>query len=168
MSSGSLIVRLRRDIRLTARLGPTGWIDLLRAVLELAAANRRLGTRTARDLLVRTRPPAPASASRALSAAQQDLVKRVTYSIYRVGVRVPWRADCLVQALAAQRWLQRRGIATALFIGVRKDTPDKFEAHAWLRRDDTIITGGDISGFVAFVLPELEHFPIILDHIHMS
>jgi hypothetical protein len=65
-----------------------------------------------------------------------------------MAARVPWRSDCLVQATAAQRWLDRHQIPTQLHIGVRKDHAAGFEAHAWLCHGALIVTGGDISGFV--------------------
>jgi len=54
----------------------------------------------------------------------------------------------VVQATAAQRWLDCHHIQTKLHIGVRKDRPAGFEAHAWLCHGALIVTGGDISGFV--------------------
>ena len=73
---------------------------------------------------------------------------RVAFAIPRVGVRVPWRADCFVQALAAERWLRREGIATDLFLGVRKDPAAGIQFHAWLKHGDRVVTGGDLTGFV--------------------
>ena len=56
--------------------------------------------------------------------------------------------------MAAQRWLQGKGIPSALMIGTRKDGYGAFQAHAWLTSNDQIITGGDISGYVPLVTPE--------------
>jgi len=83
-----------------------------------------------------------------IDPAHAELVERVAFAIPRVAARLPWRADCLVQALAARRWLGRNGVATTLGLGVHKDMPDTFEAHAWLKAGDRIVTGGDISGYV--------------------
>lgn len=54
----------------------------------------------------------------------------------------------MVQAMAAQSWLTRYGIASTMTIGVRKDAPEGFGAHAWLSAEDVLVTGGDISGYV--------------------
>ena len=78
-------------------------------------------------------------------------MERVAFAIPRVGTRLPWRADCLVQALAAQRWLRRHGVATQLIIGARKPTPTEFEAHAWLKVGERVVTGGDIGGYVPLI-----------------
>jgi hypothetical protein len=73
-------------------------------------------------------------------------VERASYFIPRVAARMPWRADCLVQALAARRWLLRQGIETQLFLGVR-GTSAPFEAHAWLKWGHKVVTGGIIDGY---------------------
>ncbi len=61
------------------------------------------------------------------------------------------RTNCLEQALALRSLLQRRGIAGELRIGARK-TADRFEAHAWMEVNGTILTdpGDDIGEFTPF------------------
>lgn len=122
--------------------------DLVRSGFELALARMRLGSRQARSLLA-TSPSVTAK----LNPPQAELVERVAFAIPRVAARLPWRADCLVQALAAQRWLTRHGVATTLTLGVPRDRPADFEAHAWLTAGDRIVTGGDISGYVPLAHP---------------
>jgi len=138
--------RLMQGLKRVAGFGPVDWFDLVLASVELALARRLIGARTAGDLL-RTTRSAPSGSLGSLSPGQLRLVSRVSFSVPRVAVRVPWRADCLVQALAAQRWLQRKGISTTLHVGVHKKFPAEFEAHAWLMQGDTIVTGGDIKRF---------------------
>ena len=133
---------LRSDFRQALRLDRRTWLDLFHAALELAIARVRLGSRQAGDLLGSTD-----AAERALDQDRARLVERVAFAIPRAGARLPWRADCLVQALAAQNWLGRHGVATVLVIGARKPTPDQFEAHAWLKVGERIVTGGDIGGY---------------------
>ena len=82
---------------------------------------------------------------------QAELVKRVAIAIPRAASRVPWRSDCLVQALAAERWLAGKGVHTVLCIGARKDEQFRFHAHAWLKAGDTIVTGGDIGAYAPLV-----------------
>ena len=122
--------------------------DLVRAALELAIARIRLGSREAQALAAAEAGQVPR-----LDARQMRLVERVAFAIPRVAARLPWRADCLVQALAAQRWLRRKGVATMLNLGVPRDKPTDFEAHAWLTAGDRIVTGGDVSAYVPLVRP---------------
>jgi hypothetical protein len=70
-----------------------------------------------------------------------------------MGHRVPWRADCLVQAMAAQHWLRRHGLESRIAIGVRERGEGPFEAHAWLMCGDIAVTGGDIREYVPLQMP---------------
>ena len=119
-----------------------------RAGLELALARLRLNSRHAKALLA-----APGRPTTMLSPRHAALVERVAFVIPRVAARLPWRADCMVQAIAAGRWLGRHGIATTLTLGVPRDRPAEFEAHAWLTAGSRIVTGGDISGYVPLARP---------------
>lgn len=66
---------------------------------------------------------------------------RVAWAVASASIGVP-AATCLVQALAAQLLLGRRGCATQLRIGVARGEAGRIEAHAWLEHDDTIVIGG--------------------------
>lgn len=141
-----------RALLLALRSGPRVWPDLLIATVLLAQARRRLGRESTRALIElarrqgRSESPAPPGAD--------ALVDRVAFAIPRVAAHLPWRADCFIQALAAQSWLARAGVSSEIWIGVRKDRVPGFEAHAWLLQDGRTVTGGDVSGFVPLVTPD--------------
>ena len=126
-------------------LRPRDWLDLGIAVAELGAARLRLATSERAALL---QPSTPAAEGRA--GADRD-IERVRIAVARASPRLPWRSDCLVQAIAARHWLQRLGVATSLRIGVPAGKREEFEAHAWLTHGDKVITGGDISGYIPIV-----------------
>jgi hypothetical protein len=65
--------------------------------------------------------------------------RRVAAAIAAASRRVPWRSDCLEQAIAAKAMLRRRGIASTLYLGMARDP---VAAHAWLRVGDLNVTGG--------------------------
>jgi hypothetical protein len=70
---------------------------------------------------------------------------RVAWAVAAAARRLPWRTECLEQALAARTMLRRRGIASTLYLGVAKDP---VVAHAWLRAGDLNVTGGrDVSRY---------------------
>lgn len=122
--------------------------DLVRAGFELGMVRLQLKSYRARVLVA-----APLIRPRELDDRQEALIGRVAFAIPRVAARLPWRADCLVQALAAKRWLTRHDIVSTLTFGVPRDKPAAFEAHAWLSAGDIIVTGGDISGYVPLARP---------------
>lgn len=123
-------------------LGPT---DVIRAGVELGIARLRLGRFKPNDAIDEA-----VDEQQCLDPIQVMLVDRVAYLIPRIAARLPWRADCLVQALAAKRWLERLGVATSIHIGVHKDRRVEFEAHAWLTAGDRVVTGGDIARYIPF------------------
>ncbi|MEP5189133.1 MAG: lasso peptide biosynthesis B2 protein [Marinomonas sp.] len=129
---------------------------ILRAVFELAKARRQFGRLAVRDLAQRNAHfnAAPAEYEREQTSRIVDLIPRV---IPRVAQYMPWRSDCLVQAMAAQNWLGCIGQPSTIVLGAKKDeTADngglgEFGAHAWLRRGDQVIIGGDISQYTSFL-----------------
>ena len=134
-----------RDVRRALDLPRESWPSLGRAIIELAIARMRLGAdhsdHLANAKATRRVLPVP------LTRDQKRLIDRVAFAIPRVAQRVPWRADCLIQALAGERWLRRRGICTQVVIGVKTGGPVPLDAHAWLEAGDRIVTGGEIAAF---------------------
>ena len=145
--------RLLKNLRRVAGLGPQGWYDLIRASVELALARRLMGSRTTKELIEAADVGAQSGSSDSLSDDQRSVIRRVAFAVPCAGARVPWRADCLVQALAAQRWLRQEGIPTTLHIGARKETAAEFEAHAWLMQGDTMVTGDNGKDFTTLMAP---------------
>ena len=88
-------------------------------------------------------------ARRLATAGEAELIG---WAITAAAARVPWRSDCLLQAMAASMWLDRTQLGYSLNIGVRKNAADELEAHAWLTSGDMTVTGD---------LPDLERFSII-------
>lgn len=72
---------------------------------------------------------------------------RIRYVIPRLSDRLPWRSDCLIQAIAAQNWLAALGAQSEIQIGVEKPEDGQFGAHAWLVSGGEIVTGGDIAQY---------------------
>jgi len=86
------------------------------------------------------------------AAAGPCNIARVSWAINAVAARVPWRSDCLLRAMAADRWLRRRGERPQFFLGVAKDG-DAFRAHVWLRCYGVTVTGGDATEYTEIVNP---------------
>lgn len=81
-------------------------------------------------------------------------VLRIGYVVSRTARLVPWRSDCLVQALAAQRWLLRGGIATEIVIGIDQTQKEGFLSHAWLRWGELVVTGGSVTRYSVILGPD--------------
>lgn len=129
-----------------------GWSDLpwlapyaLRAFWELVRARVIFARLAAREIPERNRT----AKQNADSAARIESAKldRITYVVPRLSDRLPWRSDCLIQAIAAQNWLSSLGAAGEIQIGVEHPEGGAFGAHAWLLYDGEVITGGDIERY---------------------
>ncbi|HLU49683.1 MAG TPA: lasso peptide biosynthesis B2 protein [Planctomycetota bacterium] len=86
---------------------------------------------------------------RELDGPSATIAAAVRGAIRRTSRWVPWRSDCLIQAMAARSMLERRGVPTTLYLLVRRsETTGKLEAHACLRAGGVLVTGAtDPKGF---------------------
>ena len=85
---------------------------------------------------------------------------RVPHEVGRVvrsvAIRLPFRAPCLPQAMAAQWMLRRRGIGSRLTFGARRSRmPDRtMEYHAWLVvAGECVIGAEEVETYSALSLP---------------
>jgi hypothetical protein len=88
------------------------------------------------------------------------LVAEIAWALQTAAFRVPWRADCLVRAIAARFWAQRAGLPFEFHLGVSRDPAGQLEAHAWTKSGLALLSGGipELSRFKEF---DLEHLPIL-------
>lgn len=116
-----------------------------RGLYELVRARLIFATLKAKAIPERNRnAKTKANAKASLSDAK---LARIAYVIPRLSDRLPWRSDCVIQALAGQNWLSSLGAGSEIQIGVENPKDGQFGAHAWLRYGESIITGGDIAQY---------------------
>ena len=155
-----------------------GWRDAVRAQIELIRAAWDVRTRETGRLLSVTSsnpargsvpveradcgeyqvPPAEDAPSPDEAEEARDLVeaRAVGESVRYVASRGVIRPECLVQALAVKRLLERRGLHDArIRVGVRGDSGD-IQAHAWVEYRGRVVgsfrqPGGEYADF-----PDLE------------
>ena len=114
-----------------------------RVALELARARILLARLDARMI-----PRLNASAAQSGDAMpRSDRIDVVAWLVPRIARRLPWRADCLVQALAGQRCLGASGLASRVVIGAETTSAAGFSAHAWLVCGERVVTGGDVAQY---------------------
>nr|WP_231735369.1 lasso peptide biosynthesis B2 protein [Gracilibacillus massiliensis] len=68
-------------------------------------------------------------------------IKDVATAIHIMSKHTLWESACLVQAIAAMKMLERRGIESTIYLGTAKDKKQKMVAHAWLRSGPYYVTG---------------------------
>ena len=84
-----------------------------------------------------------------------DAVARVIRAVQGIGRRLPGMT-CLVQALAANAMLSRRGVRARVRIGVRPTTRRAvpLDAHAWLESSNGCVLIGDLPGLADYQVLE--------------
>jgi hypothetical protein len=120
------------------------------SVLRMGAARRRHAARAlwflARARMLHALWPAP----RIFARLRADMPPGrgvppdpalMGWALQAWGKRVPWRSDCLVQALAARLWLERSGTEGVLRLGARR-VDGGILAHAWLEVGGVPVSGG--------------------------
>lgn len=116
-----------------------------RGLLELVRARIAFARFSASDI------PRLNAAARSISSdgkkAPDWHIERVGYVLPRLSARLPWRSDCLIQAMAGHNWLMASGVPSEIQIGVEKPEGGRFGAHAWLVHGGKIVTGGEIDRY---------------------
>jgi Transglutaminase-like superfamily len=122
------------------------WHDrflLLEAILLLAFASFAIAWlpfRHAGFLAAR-----PIRRPKAVCQTRMNKVQRIRWAIITTAARVPWRALCFQQCLAAQLMLRRRGIPSVLYYGAAKAERKGLSAHVWVRDGEVDVIGSEIA-----------------------
>ena len=147
--AGRTVETLVRTLRRAIGLSLADWRYLAIAVKELGLARVRHATQPIGHILreLQTERPLPAEAGDSVDLA------RLSWALGAAAARVPWRSDCLLRAMAADRWLRRHGHQPEFFLGVNTDATTGFGAHAWLRCSGIIITGGESTEYTQLLAP---------------
>jgi hypothetical protein len=139
----------KSDLRKLLRLRWNDWVLLLRALVMLTYAS----------FLIAFIPFAKVckTAEKLVSGRAPDLderariIEKIRWAILAVARRVPWKAVCFQQALAAQIMLRHRGIDSTLFYGAAPNLDEGMSAHVWVRDGDTFVIGGEIAANFAIL-----------------
>ncbi|TVQ01111.1 MAG: lasso peptide biosynthesis B2 protein [Balneolaceae bacterium] len=78
-------------------------------------------------------------------SSSHEFMENTARFISNMSRLVPWESKCLVQAAAGKVMLNRKGIESTVYFGVKKNNEAALEAHAWLRVGPKIILGGEIA-----------------------
>jgi hypothetical protein len=106
------------------------------AIWQLAVARLRLARVPVGAILENL-----GSGAASLHATTGDMEAAIARAITSAAARVPWRSDCLLQAMAASAMLRKRNLPSHVCIGVRRGPTGALEAHAWLVSGDYVVTG---------------------------
>ena len=90
-------------------------------------------------------------AEKSVLPVSEPLTRDISSAVKSVCRHVPWQSKCLVQASVAKMMMNRRDIASRLYLGVSKsglkgkgeEDKRKIRSHAWLVADDVVVLGGE-------------------------
>jgi hypothetical protein len=112
---------------------------IVACLLEMLRARRRLRRRPFLETAELLKRPLEKTFSSIPETEQSiRLVRAALGSIYR---HVPWKPTCLVRAVAANRILARRMVASNLVLSVAPASGQTVDAHAWLEAGGIVVTG---------------------------
>lgn len=132
-----------KKLRLFWNLPPAGkWIFIEVFVLSIYTTillQRDKGNVKVMSLL--KQQPAKSNAGRSTDTRRQKTVQLASSAIQTVAHYTPWKNICYHQALQARFLLNRRGIPTQVYIGVKRNEQGEISGHAWTMCADRMITG---------------------------
>lgn len=88
----------------------------------------------------------PRDTARPLSPAPNPRARAVGLMVTHMAKRMPFRAVCLQQSLAAVLMLKRRGLPVDVCLGVARDAGGALVAHAWSQCEGHPVTGESEDG----------------------
>jgi hypothetical protein len=126
-----------RIIQKAFRLSVFDWWLLFAATLNLARAAVLLRNRPVSDVVLMAEHRVVTGGK---CRQQPGSAVRVGMAIQVAARIVPWKADCLIQAVAASHLLRRHGLEPQIRIGVRRDGRELL-GHAWVDCDGATVVG---------------------------
>jgi len=142
-----------RKINRAVQLTLSDWRYLATASVELFEARYRFATNSPKRILQGLQEQSSPSPREHLGHPATIDVERVSWAVTLAAHYVPWRSDCLIQVMAADRWLRRHGVCADFHLGVAKDVDGGLKAHAWLRYGNLTVTGGRYDEFAPLIEP---------------
>ncbi|GFN29847.1 hypothetical protein PCURB6_01070 [Paenibacillus curdlanolyticus] len=73
--------------------------------------------------------------------ADEAMIRSISQAVRSMSRYTWWESMCLVQAIAALKMLERRGVASTLYLGTSRSPSGEMVAHAWLRSGPIYLTG---------------------------
>src|SRR5579863_4349334 len=118
MTAESVVNSRKGRLERASAISLGDWKVLAIAVKELAFARLRHFALAQVDIFAEFQGPL-AGATRQKPGGPD--LGRLSWAIAVAARHVPWRTDCLIQAMAANRCLSRYGIRSEFFVGVDKE-----------------------------------------------
>ena len=150
----SVPFRVRRKVVRASQIKAADWLSLGVASLALLRARIVLARVPIRELIEALQNGQSDPTDMKLSTVDKERLRQLCWALATAAGNLPWRTDCLVQVIAADRILRRLGWQPEFYLGVRKDDSGSFFAHAWLKYRGVEVVGGSSHEFAALLDPD--------------
>jgi hypothetical protein len=134
--------RWRGLLARACKLSLAEWASLMTATLALLWARVVLARVPANQLIETLRAASDGAPDEGPSAECDEWLVRTSWAVQSAAAHLPWRTDCLVRVVAADRLVRRKGLQPEFFLSAGKTQEDGFMAHAWLSCQGIEMTGG--------------------------
>lgn len=124
-------------------LSAAQWTALAEATAALAVAAPMIAFLPFRRVVALVRHPVGRSPVPPPNRAEQ--IGLVRWAVTAAARRLPWRAKCFEQGLAAQWLLRRRGIGSEIHYGIARDGSAGLQAHVWVTVGTLPVVGAEIA-----------------------
>lgn len=82
-----------------------------------------------------------------ISKTERKIGVNISNAIYKLSYYMPFKVNCLVNAMTIKYILKKSNIESTLYLGIYKNKiNNNLEAHAWLRLGNDIISGKEDMG----------------------
>lgn len=144
---GDFLQRATHALSLAGSLSAADWVSCVHALRALFQARLTLSRQKDGELLRLLSQIGPARKAPEIEPESITEVEQIGRAISRVAILVPWRSDCLVQAIAADSLLRQHGFQSEFFLGVQRRGDAAFLAHCWIKCGDQVAVGGTSDDF---------------------
>ena len=80
-----------------------------------------------------------------LNAEEKNQIHRIRRNLFRANRALMDTIKCFALSLSLKKMLESRAVSVTLLLGINKTKMGKLRAHAWVKRDNIIIYGGQYS-----------------------
>jgi hypothetical protein len=129
--------------------------SLIRAIVLLAMARRKHTHQPMALLIEQIKVPLNAHCP-----GNPKIAAEIAWALRVAAAQVPWRADCLIRAIAARQWAELSELPYEFHLGVSFSQGGALKAHAWSVSGSTVISG-DIPELGRFTEFNLEELPVV-------
>lgn len=149
----ALASELVKNLRRFAKLKPLDWLYLAISAKELARARLHHISGTPESIIKGLQTPFEPNGEGANICLRDLDLKRMAWSISVAASRMPWRSDCLIQVLAADRWMRRHRLRGEFYLGVAKDAHGDLVSHAWMECGEIVVPNGETRAYHVVIGP---------------